>query len=77
MTDYEQTLIIAGQLSGLLSRADNMTKSGRDLSKQRIGSAVEDGVYRDFIRIIEKTREINDSNGFGRMERYSHWLTLK
>ncbi len=65
MTDYEEILIIVGQVRGLLSRADRMTKNGLDLSKQKIGSAVEDGVYRDFIRIIEKTRKINDSNGFG------------
>ncbi len=65
MTDYEEISIIVGQLRGLLSRADRMTKNGLDLSRQKIGSAVEDGVYRDFIRIIEKTREINDSNGFG------------
>ena len=42
-----------------------MTKKGIDLSKQKIGSVVENGVYKDFIRIIEKAREINDSNGFG------------
>ena len=42
-----------------------MTKKGIDLSKQKIGSAVEDGDHKDFIRIIEKTREINDGNGFG------------
>lgn len=65
MTDYEEISIIVGQVRGLLSRADSMTKNELDLSKQKIGSAVEDGVYRDFIRIIEKTREINDSNGFG------------
>jgi len=34
--------------------------------RQKIGSAVEDGAYRDFIRIIEKAREINDSNGLGK-----------
>ena len=66
MTDYEEISIIVGQIEGLLSRADNITKNGIDLSKQKIGSAVEDGVYRDFVRIIEKTREINDSNGFGK-----------
>jgi len=65
MTDYEQISIIVGQIQGLLSRADKMSKNGIDLSKQKIGSAVEDGVYRDFIRIIEKAREINDSNGLG------------
>ena len=65
MTDYEEISIIVGQVRGLLSRADNMRKSGRDLSKQKIGSAVEDGVYTDFVRIVEKVREINDSNGFG------------
>ena len=65
MTDYEEISIIVGQVRGVLSRADNMTKNGIDLSRQKIGSAVEDGVYRDFIRIIEKTRKINDSNGFG------------
>jgi len=63
MTDYEEISIIVGQLRGLLSRADNMTKSGRDLRKQKI---VEDRVYKDFIRIIEKAREINDSNGLGK-----------
>jgi len=66
MTDYEQISIIVGQIQGLLSRADKMSKNGIDLSKQKIGSAVEDGVYRDFIRIIEKAREINDSNGLGK-----------
>ncbi len=65
MTDYQEISIIVGQIKGLLSRADRMTKNGLDLSKQKIGSAVEGGVYRDFIRIMEKTREINDSNGFG------------
>ena len=65
MTDYQEISIIVGQVRGLLSRADRMTKNGLDLSKQKIGSAVEDGVYRDFIRIIEKAREINDSNGLG------------
>jgi len=65
MTDYEEISIIMGQVRGLLSRADGMAKNGIDLSRQKIGSAVEDGVYKDFIRIIEKTREINDSNGFG------------
>jgi len=65
MTNYEQISIIVGQLQGLLSRADSMTKKGIDLSKHKIGSAVEDGVHKDFIRIIEKAREINDSNGFG------------
>ncbi len=65
MTDYEEILIIVGQVRGLLSRADSMTKNGLDLNRQKIGSAVEDGVYRDFIRIIKKAREINDSNGFG------------
>lgn len=65
MTDYQEISIVLGQIEGLLSRADSMTKNGLDLSKQKIGSAVEDGVYRDFIRIIEKAREINDSNGFG------------
>ena len=65
MTDYEEISIIMGQVRGLLSRADGMAKNGLDLSKQKIGSAVEDGVYRDFIRIMEKAREINDSNGFG------------
>ena len=65
MTDYEEILIIVGQVRGLLSRADSMSKNGLDLSRQKIGSAVEDGVYRDFIRIIKKAREINDSNGFG------------
>jgi len=66
MTDYEEISIIVGQLRGLLSRADSMTKNGLDLNKQNIGSAVEDGVYRDFIIIIEKAREINDSNGLGK-----------
>ena len=42
-----------------------MTKNGIDLNKQKIGSAVEDGVYKDFIRIMEKARGINDSNGLG------------
>ncbi len=65
MTDYDEISITVGQLRGLLSRADSMTKNGLDLSKQKIGSVVEDGVYKDFIRIIKKTREINDSNGFG------------
>lgn len=65
MTDYEQISIIVRQIRGLLSRADSMTKNGLDLIKQKIGSAVEDGVYRDFIRIMEKAREINDSNGLG------------
>ena len=65
MNDYEEISIIVGQVHGLLSRTDGMAKDGLDLSRQKIGSAVEDGVYRDFIRIIEKTREINDSNGFG------------
>ncbi len=65
MTDYEEISIIVGQVRGLLSRADKMSKNGLDLSKQKIGSAVENGVHKDFIRIIEKTREINDSNGFG------------
>ncbi len=66
MTDYEEISIIMGQIRGLISRADRMTKNGLDLSKQKIGSVVEDGVYKDFIRIIEKTREINDSNGLGK-----------
>jgi len=66
MTDYEEISIIVGQVRGLLSQADRMTKNGLDLSRQKIGSAVEDGVYRDFIRIIEKAREINDSNGLGK-----------
>jgi len=65
MTDYEEISIIVGQLRGLLSRAHNMTKNGLDLSKQKISSAVEDGVYKEFIRIIEKAKEVNDSNGFG------------
>ena len=65
MTDYEEISIIMGQVRGLLSRADSITKNGLDLSKQKIGSAVEDGVHKDFIRIIEKVREINDSNGLG------------
>ena len=65
MTDYEEISIIVGQIQGLLSRADSMTKNGLDLSKQKTGSAVEDGVHKDFIRIIEKAREINDSNGLG------------
>ncbi|TKJ46679.1 hypothetical protein CEE34_07725 [Candidatus Aerophobetes bacterium Ae_b3a] len=50
MTDYEQISIIVEQIQGLLSRADNMSKNG---------------VYKDFIRIIEKVREINDNNGLG------------
>ena len=66
MTDYEEISIIVGQVRGLLSRADSMTKDGFNLSRQKIGSVVEDGVYRDFIRIIEKAREINDSNGLGK-----------
>jgi len=66
MNDYQEISIIVGQIEGLLSRADRMTKNGLDLSKQKIGSAVEDGVYKDFIRIIEKAREINDSNGLGK-----------
>lgn len=66
MTDYEEISIIVGQVRGLLSRADNMTKNGLDLSRQKIGSAVEDGVYGDFIGIIEKAREVNDSNGLGK-----------
>lgn len=65
MTDYEEISIVVGQVRGLLSRADSMTKKGVGLSKQKIGSAIEDGVYKDFIRIIEKVREINDSNRFG------------
>jgi hypothetical protein len=65
MTDYQEISIVMGQVRGLLSRADNMTKNGLDLSRQKTGSAVEDGVHKDFTRIIEKTREINDSNGFG------------
>ncbi len=65
MTDYEEILIIVGQVRGMLSRADSMSKNGLDLSRQKIGSAVEDGIYKDFIRIIEKAREINDNNGFG------------
>ncbi len=66
MTDYEEISIIAGQLRGLIARTDSMTKNGLDLGRQKIGSAVEDGVYRDFIRIIEKAREINDNNGLGK-----------
>ena len=65
MTDYEEISIIVGQLRGLLSRADSMSKNGLDLSRQKIGSVLEDGIYKDFIRIIQKAREINDSNGFG------------
>ena len=65
MTDYEEISIVLGQVRGLLSRADSMTKNGLDLNKQKIGSAVEDGVHKDFTRIIKKAREINDSNGFG------------
>lgn len=65
MTDYEEISIIIGQIQGLLLRTDSMIKNGVDLSKQKIGSVVEDGVYKDFIRIIEKVREINDSNGLG------------
>jgi len=65
MTNYEEISIIVGQLQGLFSRADRMTKNGLELSKQKIGSAVEEGVYKDFIRIIEKAREINDNNGLG------------
>jgi len=65
VTDYEEISIIVGQVRGLLSRADKMSKNGLDLSKQKIGSVVENGVHKDFIRIMEKTREINDSNGFG------------
>ncbi len=65
MTDYEEISIIVGQTKGLIARADNMTKNRIDLSKQKIGSFVEDGVYKEFIRIIEKAREINDSNGLG------------
>ncbi len=65
MTDYQKISIIVGQVHGLLSRADMMTKNRLDLSKQKIGSVIEDGVRKDFVRIIEKAREINDSNGFG------------
>ena len=65
MTDYEEISIIVGQIQGLLSRADSMTKNGLDLNKQKIGSLVDDGIHKDFIRIIEKVREINDSNGLG------------
>ena len=36
MTDYEEISIIVGQVRGLLSRADRMTKNGLDLSKQEI-----------------------------------------
>ena len=43
-----------------------MKKNGVDLSKQRIGSVVEEGVHKDFIRIIEKAREINDRNRLGK-----------
>ena len=84
MTDYEEISIIIGQLQGLIARADKMSKNGIDLSRQKIGSVVEDGVYRDFIRIIEKAREINDSNGFGQHGTFvsmansqiSNWLEL-
>ena len=65
MTNYEEISIIVGQLQGLFSRADSMIKKGIDLSKQNIGSLVEDGVHKEFIRIIEKAREINDNNGLG------------
>jgi len=65
MTVYEEISIVLGQVRGLLSRADSMTKNGLDLNKQKIGSAVEDGVHKDFTRIIKKAREINDGNGFG------------
>jgi len=65
MTDCEETSIIIGQIQGLLSRANSMTKNGLDLSKQKTGSAVEDGIHKDFIRIIERARKINDSNGLG------------
>ncbi len=65
MTDYQEISIVVGQVRGLLSRADRMTKNGLDLNKQKIGSAVEDGVHKDFTRIIKKAREIDDGNGFG------------
>ena len=56
----------AKQACRLVIHADSMTKKGIDLSRQAIGSAVKDGVHKDFIRIIEKAREINDRNGFGK-----------
>ena len=65
MTDYEEISIIVGQVRGLLSRADKMSKNGIDLSKQKIGSAVEDEVHKDFSNTIEKVREISGSNGLG------------
>ena len=65
MIDYQEISIIVGQARGLLSRADSMTKSGLDLSRQKIGSVLEEGVHKDFIGIMEKAREVNDSNGFG------------
>ena len=66
MTDYGEISIIAGQLRGLLSRADRMTKNGIDLKRKRIGSVLEDGVHKDFVRIIKKARENNDGNGLGK-----------
>ncbi len=47
-------------------QSDSMTKNGLDLSKQKIVSVVEEGVNKDFIRIIEKAREINDRKGLGK-----------
>ncbi len=45
MTDYQEISIILGQLRGLFSRADSMTKNGLDLSRQKIGSVLEDGAF--------------------------------
>ncbi len=56
MTDYEEISIIAGQLRGLIARAGTITKNGLDLGRQKIGSAIGDGVYRDIIRIIRINR---------------------
>lgn len=42
-----------------------MANNGLDLSKQSIDSADKDRAYKDFIKIIENTREINDRNGLG------------
>ena len=65
MKDYEELSILSGQIKGILSRADSMAKSGRDLSEERVTSGLENGVHRDFARIIEKAREINDRHGLG------------
>ncbi len=73
MINHEEISMIIEHIQGLLFRAEKMMKEGIDLNKQKLGSAVEDGVYKDFIRIVKKAIEINDSNG---LEHHGTLLSL-